>query len=48
MDLQPRHEATDVFDIAMSTAGDATICEYAATNGRVVITKDEDFVDRCC
>ena len=40
------HEATHIFDIAMHTAGDAAIWEYAATNACVLLTKDEDFVDR--
>jgi predicted nuclease of predicted toxin-antitoxin system len=40
------HEATHVFDIAMHTAGDAAIWEYAGANGCVLLTKDEDFVDR--
>jgi predicted nuclease of predicted toxin-antitoxin system len=40
------HEATHVFDIAMHTAGDAAIWAYAGANGCVLLTKDEDFVDR--
>jgi predicted nuclease of predicted toxin-antitoxin system len=40
------HEATHVFDVSMHTAGDAAIWEYAAANGCVLLTKDEDFVDR--
>jgi uncharacterized protein DUF5615 len=40
------HEAIHVFDIAMHTAGDAAVCAYAATEDRILITKDEDFVDR--
>jgi predicted nuclease of predicted toxin-antitoxin system len=40
------HEATHVFDVAMHTAGDAAIWDYAGANGCVLLTKDEDFVDR--
>ena len=40
------HEATHVFDVAMHTAGDAAVWAHAAQEGCVLITKDEDFVDR--
>jgi len=40
------HQATHVFDIAMHMAGDAAIWEQAAKDDRVLISKDEDFVDR--
>jgi predicted nuclease of predicted toxin-antitoxin system len=30
----------------MHTAGDAAIWEHAVANGCVLLTKDEDFVDR--
>ena len=40
------HEASHVFDIAMHTASDAAIWVHAASEDRVLITKDEDFVDR--
>jgi predicted nuclease of predicted toxin-antitoxin system len=40
------HEAIHVVDIAMHTAGDAAIWDYAATNSCVLVSKDEDFVDR--
>jgi hypothetical protein len=40
------HEATHVFDVAMHTAGDAAVWTHAAQEGRVLITKDEDFLDR--
>ena len=40
------HQAIHVVDIAMHTAGDAAIWEHAAAEGCVLVTKDEDFVDR--
>jgi len=40
------HEASHVFDIAMHRAGDAAIWALAAKEDRILITKDEDFVDR--
>jgi predicted nuclease of predicted toxin-antitoxin system len=40
------HEATHGFDIAMHPAGDAAIWAFAEKDDRVLISKDEDFVDR--
>jgi predicted nuclease of predicted toxin-antitoxin system len=40
------HDATHVFDVGMHTASDAAIWAHAADEDRVLITKDEDFLDR--
>jgi predicted nuclease of predicted toxin-antitoxin system len=40
------HETTHVFDVAMHMGGDVAIWARAANEDRVLITKDEDFVDR--
>jgi predicted nuclease of predicted toxin-antitoxin system len=40
------HEATHVFDLTMQTATDAAVWAHAAQDDRILITKDEDFVDR--
>lgn len=40
------HEARHVFDVAMHTSSDAAVWAHAADEDRVLITKDEDFVDR--
>jgi uncharacterized protein (DUF433 family)/predicted nuclease of predicted toxin-antitoxin system len=40
------HEAIRVVDVTMHAAGDAAIWEHAEANACVLVTKDEDFVDR--
>jgi predicted nuclease of predicted toxin-antitoxin system len=40
------HDAIHVFDVGMHMASDAVIWTHAADEDRVLITKDEDFVDR--
>ena len=40
------HESTHVFEIGMQTAGDPVIWEHARTENTVLVSKDEDFVDR--
>jgi predicted nuclease of predicted toxin-antitoxin system len=38
------HEAQHVIDIGLARASDQMIWRYAAANGSVLVTKDEDFV----
>jgi len=40
------HDAEHVADCGLATAADAVIRAYAAKNGAVIVTKDEDFVVR--
>jgi predicted nuclease of predicted toxin-antitoxin system len=40
------HQATHVFDIGLQAAGDPVIWEHARKSNAVIISKDEDFVDR--
>jgi len=40
------HAAEHVLDCGLETAADEAIRRYAATNGSVIITKDEDFAVR--
>jgi len=40
------HQATHVFDIGLQTADDPVIWERARNDQAVIISKDEDFVDR--
>lgn len=40
------HQATHVFDIGLQTADDPAIWERARNDRAVIISKDEDFVDR--
>ena len=40
------HQAEHVADIGLRHANDSEIWEYALRNRAVLITKDEDFVDR--
>jgi predicted nuclease of predicted toxin-antitoxin system len=40
------HQSTHVFEIGMQTAGDPAIWEHARKEHAVIISKDEDFVDR--
>jgi predicted nuclease of predicted toxin-antitoxin system len=40
------HVAEHVFDLGMAAADDRVIWDYAAANGAVNITKDEDFALR--
>jgi len=39
------HAATHVFDLGLHTTDDPTIWERARSEGTVIISKDEDFVD---
>jgi predicted nuclease of predicted toxin-antitoxin system len=40
------HQATHVFEIGLYTADDQAIWEHARRQNAVIISKDEDFVDR--
>ncbi len=40
------HQATHVFDLGFHTADDPEIWERARNENAVIISKDEDFVDR--
>ena len=40
------HTGTHVFDIGLQTAGDPDIWEHARSERAVIVSKDEDFVDR--
>jgi predicted nuclease of predicted toxin-antitoxin system len=40
------HQATHVFDIGLHAADDHVIWEHARKEQTVIISKDEDFVDR--
>lgn len=40
------HDATHVFDIGLQAADDPVIWEHARTENAVIISKDENFVDR--
>lgn len=40
------HNALHVFDIGLQTADDPVVWEHARTTDTVIISKDEDFVDR--
>lgn len=36
-------DATHISDVGLETADDRTIRRYAASNGQVIVSKDEDF-----
>jgi predicted nuclease of predicted toxin-antitoxin system len=38
------HQAQHVLDVGLDEASDSAIWRFAATNGLVLITKDEDFL----
>jgi predicted nuclease of predicted toxin-antitoxin system len=40
------HKAIHAIDIGLEEASDAVLWEHARTNSAVIISKDEDFVDR--
>jgi predicted nuclease of predicted toxin-antitoxin system len=40
------HQATHVFEVGLQAADDEPIWEYAREQKAVVVSKDEDFVDR--
>lgn len=40
------HAAEHVYDIGMGAAPDREVWSYAASNGSVLVTKDDDFVTR--
>jgi len=40
------HQATHIFDLGSHTADDPVIWEHARAAQAVIISKDEDFVDR--
>ena len=40
------HTAAHVAEIGLREADDATLWEHARTHGGILISKDEDFVDR--
>jgi predicted nuclease of predicted toxin-antitoxin system len=41
-----RHQATHVFELGLQTADDLVIWDRARNENAVIISKDEDFVDR--
>jgi len=43
---QHGHEAKPVRDVNLRNADDSSIWKYAVANGDVVVTKDEDFIER--
>jgi predicted nuclease of predicted toxin-antitoxin system len=38
------HDALHIYDIGLGDSGDAEIWQRAKNDGRIIITKDEDFV----
>lgn len=40
------HDAVHVFDIGLHAADDPVVWEHARTEDAVIVSKDEDFVDR--
>jgi len=40
------HQAAHVFDIALLNADDRNIWEHARQHNSIIVSKDEDFVDR--
>jgi predicted nuclease of predicted toxin-antitoxin system len=40
------HQAVHVYDVSLHTANDPTIWRRAEADRSIIITKDEDFVDR--
>jgi predicted nuclease of predicted toxin-antitoxin system len=40
------HHGTHVFDVGLKAASDPVIWEHARKSNAVIISKDEDFVDR--
>jgi predicted nuclease of predicted toxin-antitoxin system len=40
-------QATHVFDAGLQRATDALVWQHAVTEHATIISKDEDFVDRC-
>ncbi|MDQ6630387.1 MAG: DUF5615 family PIN-like protein [Verrucomicrobiota bacterium] len=40
------HQATHVFEVGLQTTDDGPIWDFARKAGAVIISKDEDFVDR--
>jgi len=40
------HQGTHVFDLALQAADDGPIWEHARREKAVIVSKDEDFVDR--
>ena len=44
--VSPGHQATHVFDMGLQTADDPVIWERAGSDRAVILSKEEDFVDR--
>ncbi len=44
---QAGHDAVAVREIGLREAKDAALWEYARQNNAVILTKDEDFAERC-
>jgi predicted nuclease of predicted toxin-antitoxin system len=40
------HDAVHLFDVAPINVGDVAVWELATRDGRVIVTKDEDFATR--
>ena len=40
------HDAQHVYEIGLGEAADSAIWRHAQTQGRIIITKDEDFAQR--
>ena len=41
--LDKGHDAVHVLDLGMARASDLEVSQFASTDGRTIITKDEDF-----
>ena len=44
--MERGHEASHVFDLGLHAADDPVIWERAQTENAIIISKDQDFVDR--
>jgi len=40
------HQAEHVLDVGLQAAGDTAVWEHARQEAAVIVSKDEDFVDR--
>ena len=38
------HDAIHVLDVALAQANDSSVCDFARTQSRVVVSKDEDYL----
>jgi predicted nuclease of predicted toxin-antitoxin system len=46
MDLQPGTSRSHVYDIGLHAADDRQVWEHARRESAVIVSKDQDFVDR--